>query len=251
MSYQLLALALVGLCIGSFVTAVVDRAGAGFKGLLSGRSRCPSCRTALGAADLIPVLSWLVLRRRCRHCGAPISASYPLTELAAATIGAVAGSLVADLVAAVVLAAVGWWLLAAALIDLREMRLPDALTLPLCATGLLLAAAGWPAQLALPLPAGALLGAVTGFVALALVRFAYARIRNNEGLGLGDAKLAAAAGAWLGATALPWLVLIAALVALAGATLVHGRLRGDLAVPFGPALALAFWGLLLAAQLGG
>lgn len=146
------------------------------------------------------------------------------------------------------LALVGWWLLALALIDLRTFRLPDALTLPLVAAGLLLAATGVPGGLALPSPADAALGAAAGFVGLAGIRWLYARVRGVEGLGLGDAKLAAAGGAWLGWAALPWLLLVAASAALAGAWLVHRSLRGDLAVPFGPALALALWALLLAAQ---
>lgn len=251
MTVAALGLALVGLCIGSFLTAVADRAGHGFAGLLTGRSRCPSCLATLGPRDLVPLASWLVQRGRCRHCGAPIAAAYPLTELGAGMVGALSGILVADPWPALAVATVGWWLMALALIDLRLFRLPDLLTLPLAAAGLLLAAAAWPAGLVLPDAGMAVAGAIAGFLALAIVRLIYARLRRAEGLGLGDAKLAGAAGAWLGPAALPWLVLLAALVALAGAALVHRQLRGDLAVPFGPALALAFWGLLLAAQLEG
>lgn len=193
-------------------------------------------------------MSWLARRGRCRQCGARISPAYPLTELAAFGIGAAAALLVPGPLAAGVVALAGWWLLALALIDLRTFRLPDALTLPLLGSGLLLAIARLPADLALPDPRDAALGAAAGLLVLLVIRWLYARARGVEGLGLGDAKLAAAAGAWLGWAALPWLLLLAASTALVGALIVHRRLRGDLAVPFGPALALAFWSLLLAAQ---
>lgn len=198
----------------------------------------------------MPLLSWLVSRGRCRHCGARVSPGYPLTELAAAAIGTAAGMLVPGPTSAAVVAVVGWWLLALALIDLRTYRLPDALTLPLVATGLLLATARVPGDLVLPGAKDAAIGAVAGLLVLVGIRWLYTRARGVEGLGLGDAKLAAAAGAWLGWAALPWLLLVAASAGLAGALILHRRLRGDLAVPFGPALALAFWGLLLAAQRG-
>jgi leader peptidase (prepilin peptidase)/N-methyltransferase len=245
-----IALALVGLCVGSFLTAMADRAADGFAGLLTGRSRCPSCHRTLAPRDLVPVVSWLALRGRCRHCQTSIPASYPLVELAAGAVGVLAGALVTSPSAALVVAIVGWWLMALALIDLRLFRLPDILTLPLAAAGLFLAAVQWPPSLVLPEAHLALVGAAAGFLTLAAIRLVYGWLRGIEGLGLGDAKLAGAAGAWLGPAALPWLVLLGALAALAGAAMVYRTLRGDLAVPFGSAVALAFWGLLLGAQLG-
>jgi leader peptidase (prepilin peptidase)/N-methyltransferase len=205
----------------------------------------------LGARDLVPLVSWIASRGRCRHCGAWISPAYPLTELVAAGIGAAAAALVPSTLSAGVVAVVGWWLLALALIDLRTFRLPDALTLPLLAAGLLLGTARTPVDMVLPNPTDAAIGTAAGFLVLAGIRWLYARARGVEGLGLGDAKLAAAAGCWLGWAVLPLLLLFAASAALVGALIVHRRLRGDLAVPFGPALALAFWTLLLAAQRGG
>ncbi len=198
----------------------------------------------------MPVLSWILSGGHCRHCGARISPAYPLTELAAAAIGTAAATVAPSLEAAGVVALVGWWLLALALIDLRTFRLPDALTLTLLAAGLGLATARLPVDLVLPDPRDAALGAAAGCLVLLSIRWLYSRTRGVEGLGLGDAKLAAAAGAWLGWAALPSLLLFAAATALVGALVVHRRLRGDLAVPFGPALALAFWSLLLAAQRG-
>jgi leader peptidase (prepilin peptidase)/N-methyltransferase len=121
--------------------------------------------------------------------------------------------------------------------------LPDLITLPLVLAGLAVTlalvpdAAFWNA-----------LGAVLGYLALRSIALAYRLVRGREGLGAGDAKLLAAAGAWLGAGALPSLVLIAALAALIGAGLaaIAGRsMRATTAVPFGPFLAAAFWVLWL------
>jgi leader peptidase (prepilin peptidase) / N-methyltransferase len=244
-----LAGALVGLCAGSFVGTLALRAPAGWRGMWWGRSRCPACGTTLAARDLVPLGSWLLAGGRCRHCGALLGAWYPLVELGAAAVGALSlGLLPAP--EAWLAALLGWWLLALALIDLRSWFLPDALTLPLLAAGLLLAAWGEFGGLRrLPTgvtPAGSLAGAAAGYLALAGIGYAYRRWRGREGLGLGDAKLLAAAGAWLGAASLPWVVLLAAVAGLALAAARGGDLRAETPVPFGPSLALAFWCCFLA-----
>jgi leader peptidase (prepilin peptidase)/N-methyltransferase len=133
----------------------------------------------------------------------------------------------------------GWSLLALAWIDLNTLRLPDALTLPLTAVGL---AAAWldPSSSLL----SSLIGAVAGYGAFLGVQVLYQLARGREGLGRGDAKLLAAGGAWLGWQALPWVVLLAALLGLALALLYRmrgARLTADTAVPFGPPLAFAIW----------
>ncbi|MGD9510206.1 MAG: A24 family peptidase [Geminicoccaceae bacterium] len=231
----------LGLCVGSFVGTLVLREPEGWRGVLLGRSRCPRCHTPLGAADLIPLWSWLAARARCRHCGAALSPFYPLVEIAAAAIGAVAFFLISapfNVPAAIL----GWWLLGLALIDLRSWRLPDVLTLPLVAFGIVAAWLGLLPEIGL---LEALLGAACGYLALAAVSWLYRRLRKRDGLGLGDAKLLAAAGAWLGPAALPWVILLAAPLGLLLALARHTPLRGDSAVPFGPPLALAFWLLFL------
>jgi leader peptidase (prepilin peptidase) / N-methyltransferase len=225
----------------------------GWRGLALGRSRCRACGARLAPRDLVPLWSWLGARGRCRHCGAKLPAFYPLVELAAAAVGAVslaAAAVVPSPPAALLAAPLGWWLLALAAIDLRSWRLPDALTLPLAAAGLVAAAAGL-------LPGGvgpwhALAGAALGYLTLAGLAWAYRRLRGREGLGLGDAKLLAAAGAWLGPAALPTVVLAAAVLGL-GLALLRGagRVRPETAVPFGPPLALAFWGMFLVQVVSG
>ncbi len=133
----------------------------------------------------------------------------------------------------------GWTLLALAECDRRAMLLPDALTLPLVAAGLGVAWGLFPERLL-----DHAIGAVVGYGALAGIAWVYARMRGREGLGLGDAKLLAAAGAWLGWQALAGVVVVAAAAALA-VTVARGALRGHLggsdAIAFGPFLALGLW----------
>jgi leader peptidase (prepilin peptidase) / N-methyltransferase len=232
--------------VGSFVGVVVMREPGGWRGLLLGRSRCLSCGTELAARDLVPLWSWVANHGRCRHCGAGIAAFYPLVEVVAAALGGVALGLL-DPPASWLAAVLGWWLLALALIDLRSWLLPDVLTLPLIGAGLAVAAAGLLPGVTL---GDAGLGAGAGYLALAGVGWIYRRLRGREGLGMGDAKLLAAAGAWLGAAWLPWVLLLAALLGL-GFALVRSRpIRAETAVPFGPPLALAFWALFVVAGAG-
>jgi leader peptidase (prepilin peptidase)/N-methyltransferase len=232
---------LLGACIGSFVCTLALRAPGGWQGMWLGRSRCPACGTVLPPADLVPLVSWLASRGRCRHCGAGVSPYYPLVELGALAIGALAQGWLPGSPGWLA-ALLGWWLLALALIDLEAWLLPDAMTLPLIAAGLVASALELTPARSFQ---NAMAGAVAGYAALAGLGYLYRRLRGHEGLGLGDAKLLAAAGAWLGTVSLPWVVLTAALLGLALALARARPLRAKTAVPFGPPIALAFWGMFL------
>lgn len=223
--------------VGSFLGVLVLRLPAG-DGVVLGRSACPHCGRALGARDLVPVLSWLAHGGRCRHCRAGLSRFYPAVELAALAVALWAAALLDGwlLWAA---CAFGWTLLALALIDWRHLILPDSLTLPLIPAGLAVAYALAPANLA---PHA--VGAVAGFAVFWLVGLGYRRLRGREGLGLGDAKLMAAAGAWLSWTGLPSVVVAAGALALAA--VLAGSFAGRAPswtdkVPFGTYLAAAAW----------
>lgn len=221
--------------VGSFIGLAVLRRGTGAP-IVFGRSRCRACGRGLGPADLVPVASWLAFRGRCRDCGARIGFYYPAMELAAFGLALCAVAAAPGWIGWLG-AALGWALLALAAIDLREMTLPDMLTLPLIAAGLLIAA------LAFPRPFDHLIGAALGGAVFAVLGWGWERATGREALGLGDAKLFAAAGAWLGWQGLPSVLLIAALAGLAMALvrtlLGRGGLRAPL--PFGPALATGFW----------
>jgi leader peptidase (prepilin peptidase)/N-methyltransferase len=232
--------------VGSVLGVLIVRLPAG-EGVVFGRSRCRACAHPLAPADLVPLVSWLVRRGRCRYCGAPVSALYPGVELAAIVVVAWAAVAVpAGLVWPSAL--LGWMLLALALIDLRALVLPDVLTLPLAAAGL--AIVWWLNQAA---PVDHAVGAALGWLTFRLIAAAYARLRRREGLGRGDAKLAAATGAWVGWQGLPTAVLLgslAALVAIAVGVAAGRSVDAASRIPFGPFLALGLWLTWLYGPLG-
>ena len=197
----------VGAIVGSFLNVVVARVPAG-ESVVHPRSRCPRCRSPIAWYDNVPVLSWILLRGRCRRCGVAIPLRYPALELAGAAVAWLAwtrhGLGPAALAELVLVDA----LVALALIDLATWLLPHALTWPLIAAGLVAAAAG-----AAPVASvrGSALGAAAGFAAFALVAAVGKLVTRKEALGFGDVWLLAGLGAWLGAPALLPVVLLASL----------------------------------------
>ena len=251
-----IAAAILGACIGSFLNVVAWRLPRQESVVLP-PSHCPRCGTQLRWFENLPVLGWLGLRGHCRHCGAPISPRYPLVELLSA------GLWVAVTMAAptamgpgappLALVVAGWvlvsWLLPLVLIDLDHLWLPE----PLCRFGLVLgllftAGLGWMQGpgVARELIGQHLLAAGLGLVGFEAVSAIAQKLMGRPALGLGDAKLAALLGAWLGLTGLGVTVVLAV---FAGAIFgVVGRLSGRLGrhqpLPFGPFLAaggLAVW----------
>ncbi len=223
--------------VGSFLGLLIVRLPVGGR-VLFARSACQACDHPLGPADLVPVFSWLASRGRCRHCDAPIGAIHIAIELAALALAAWAATIVSGwlLWASCVL---GWTLLALAVIDWRHQILPDQLTLPLVVFGLGVAYAVHAEGVA-----HHAIGAAAGFAAFAVIGWAYRRVRRREGLGLGDAKLLAGAGAWVSWTGLPGVVLTAAVMALMAAiagALAGRALRSDTRLALGPYLALGTW----------
>lgn len=197
----------LGAIIGSFLGTIVSRWPRG-QSVVRGRSRCDGCDRALNALDLVPLASWLLARGKCRICGARIDRVHPLIELGCALIGGFC-AWAFDPLAALFFAAGGWLLLTLAVLDARHMWLPDALILPLAALGLTLG--DW----ILPAPfLDRVIGTVAGIILFALLAFVYRRLRGRDGLGLGDAKLLGAIGAWMGWQALPFVLLIASMAAL-------------------------------------
>jgi leader peptidase (prepilin peptidase) / N-methyltransferase len=223
--------------IGSFLGVLVTRLPHG-RPIVIGRSACDHCGHALGPADLVPIASWLALRGRCRYCDAKITTLPLIIEVGAVLVAVWAASVSGGLAlwAGCVL---GWMLLTLAAIDFRDGILPDVLTLPLIALGLVATYFFGPGEVL-----DSAIGAAAGFAIFALIRLLYRRLRGREGLGLGDAKLLAASGAWVTWIDLPNVVLIGAAVGLVLALIM--RLRGQeltlsQQVPFGPALCLGTW----------
>jgi len=257
--------AVVGLLVGSFLNVVILRLPAALlhdwksqcrelleldadeqpapAGVATGRSRCPACGRAIAWYDNIPVISWLWLGMRCRHCATRIPVRYPIVEALAAvlsiTVIAVLGPTPQGLSGLVLT----WTLIAATGIDLDHHLLPDQLTLPLLWAGLVLNLFGVFTDLQ-----SAVIGAVAGYLVLWLVYHVFRLVTGKEGMGYGDFKLLAAIGAWFGWQVLPSVILLAAGVgAVVGIVLIALRQRGrEVPIAFGPFLAAAGWLVLVA-----
>ena len=215
--------------------------------LLVPRSACPHCHHAISAWENIPVVSYLILRGKCRGCNAAISPRYPVVEAISGILCGFAawhfGFGLATMGAILLI----WALLALTAIHFDTQFLPDDITMPLIWTGLLFNLYG-----AFTTLSGALLGAIFGYLALWSVYWLFKLITGKEGMGYGDFKLLAALGAWLGWQLLPLIIILSSLVgAVVGITLIvavkHGR---DIPIPFGPYLAgggliALFWGKTL------
>jgi leader peptidase (prepilin peptidase)/N-methyltransferase len=245
-TYFTALLALLGLLVGSFLNVVIARVPAG-ESVVQPRSRCPRCGSEIAARDNIPVLSWALLKGKCRHCAEPISVRYPIVELTHAALWMVMlwhFGWTWQLPAYLYFASVG---LALAVIDLDTKRLPNALTLPsYVVLGLLLllpavAEPDWGAYLT------AWLGALALFAFYFLLAVIY-----PSGMGFGDVKLAGVLGlvlGWLG-----WSVVLVGgflgflLGAVVGGALMLVRRAGRKSkIPFGPfmlagALLAVLWG---------
>lgn len=243
-----------GAIIGSFLNVVIHRAPALWGlidpedaprgNLATPRSYCPSCRATLRFWQIIPILSYIGLQGRCAKCRVKIPPRYLLVELTGAAAAVMSLAVFGFTFAAFFASFFFFALITLAAIDWETGYLPDAITLPLIGAGLIAAAVGHFT----PFP-DAMIGAAAGYGALWAVAAGYERWRGRAGLGMGDAKLLAALGAWCGWAALPLIVFGAALIALGAVGLM--RLRGadinnDTAIPFGPALALSGAAMLIA-----
>jgi leader peptidase (prepilin peptidase)/N-methyltransferase len=209
------------------------------------RSRCPACNHSIAATDNIPVLSYLALRGRCRHCQARISPRYPMVEAATAAASAVVAIVLGPTPVIVGGLLFTWFLVALTLIDLDHKLLPDDLTLPLLWCGLLFSLVPIAAFTD---PRSAIVGAAAGYLSLWTVFHLFKLATGKEGMGYGDFKLLAAIGAWLGWQMLPLVILLSAGVGTiigVGLLAFRGGTRNT-AIPFGPFLAAAGWIAMLA-----
>ena len=224
--------AVYGLLIGSFLNAWAWRLAHGEK-ITAGRSACPKCHHRIRAYDNIPVVSWLILRGRCRDCGSPISWRYPVGEgLTAVLFAAVAAFdglswiLVPHLVFVSAMVLVSQ-------VDLEKQIIPDVVILPAALVGLpLMIAFGegpwweWP------------VAGVAAAGALFLISEVYYRLRHVEGMGLGDVKMALCMGIYLGVSVVPAFFIAFVGGALIGVfVLALNKGDGKTAIPFGPFLA--------------
>jgi leader peptidase (prepilin peptidase) / N-methyltransferase len=220
-----------GAVAGSFVTVVAHRLPRG-EGFVRGHSRCPRCGSEIAAYDNVPIVSWLLLRGRCRHCGGPISPRYPIAEaglgaLYAGTVLALGTDDAAELALGLVLCTV---LAAIALTDLERRIIPNRIVLAGAVAGVAIVLVGDLGDLGERALAVAIAGG-----ALLVLAFLYPR-----GMGMGDAKLVAMMAIYLGRAIAPALLVGFAAGAVVGLALIarHGATARKRAVPFGPFLAL-------------
>ena len=225
---------LFGLVLGSFLNVVIYRLPRG-ESLWRHRSRCPQCGHQIAAYDNIPVLSYLLLRARCRHCGTRIPGRYPLVELLGVLCLGLAAWVSPSLTSAVVRAAFLLAMVVVFFVDLDHRIIPDEISLGGIVVGL--AAAPWVGVGRVD----ALIGAAVGVVSFLLIAVGYQKLRGISGMGGGDIKLAGALGAFLG-----WkgFLLTVVLGSLAGSMLgilllARRRATGQTALPFGCFLAPA------------
>lgn len=237
-----LVAALFGACIGSFLNVVIHRLPRG-QSVVTPPSRCPTCGYLLRWYDNVPVFGWLLLRGRCRQCRNRISIQYPIVELLTALLFALVvwltppGPLLASRLVLVCILIVLFG------IDLEHQILPNSITLPGIVAGLLfstIAPPGWR---------DALIGTVLGAAILYAIAWAYYLWRREEGLGMGDVKMLAMVGAFLGWKAVLVTLVLAsfsgASIGVALIALQRGNMK--LALPFGTFLAMG----TLAAMLVG
>ena len=219
-----------GLIVGSFITVVAYRVPRG-ESIVGPRSRCPTCGAQIAAYDNIPVFSWVLLRGQSRCCGEPISARYPLTELGlgalyAATVAVLwgdGGEIALGLVFVTML-------LAVTVTDLEQRIIPNKILIVAALAGAVIAAVADPGSLAERAIAAAAAGGLLFAAALAYPR----------GMGLGDVKLAATMGIFLGRNVAPAILIALLAGSLIGLAMIarDGAAARKKAIPFGPFLAL-------------
>ena len=210
------------------------------------RSRCKSCLNPILFRDLIPVLSWVLLKGRCRNCSVRISWRYPIVE----TLGCLFAILLVghfEITVAMFCAGVCFALLiATSTIDVERGMLLDELTYPLLWCGLV-TSIWFQHSNVFPSPSEAIVGVIAGYLSFWLINFLFRVVRKKDGLGHGDFKLLAAIGAWVGWHLLPVVVLIAITIGL-----VYGIVRvlqkeysQEDGIPFGPFLAMGAIGTVI------
>jgi len=242
-TFSTMAMAIFGLLVGSFANVCVHRIPRGAS-VISPGSQCPSCHTAIAWYDNIPLLSWLLLGGKCRHCKQSISWRYPFLEWSMGVIWGVLAwffpiSETPMLLAQAITLVTLLWILT--LIDLETFLLPNALTFPGIALGLWFA---WQAGYFMD----ALIGAVAGYLFFWSIAKLFLIFTGREGMGQGDFKLLAMLGAFMGWQALPFIILLSSVTgAMFGSMallLSRKGLRAE--IPYGPYLAAAgviwfFW----------
>lgn len=238
---MLVLIFLIGLCLGSFLNVVIYRLPRE-QSLALPSSHCPKCKHKLKWFHNIPLFSYFYLKAKCKFCHKKISWIYPFVELLTAVTCVFlylhfgSNRLFLETVVFSLI------LISLVFIDFEHQILPDELTLLLLWIGLIVSILPGFTE-----PSEAIVGAAAGYFSLWFIAKLYEFVTHREGMGYGDFKLLAALGAWAGWQALPWIVLVAALLGsiVALGLIMLKKANGKTAIAFGPYLALAGWIVLL------
>ena len=219
---------------GSFANVCIYRLPQN-KGVILGRSYCPKCKQKINWYDNIPILSFIIIRGRCSNCKKPISLQYPLIELLSIIVLITIYLLFGVTATTLLLMILALNFIIIFFIDLKHYIIPDILTFPMMALGFIKSFMPNLNPL-FPNFINSFLGGIIGYGIIWLIIFAYKKLRNQEGMGLGDAKLLAVIGFWFGWIAIPFVIFISSIVALVlvSPSLFNKSKKLSSEIPFGP-----------------
>ncbi|GAA5317760.1 MAG: type IV prepilin peptidase/methyltransferase PilD [Candidatus Pelagadaptatus aseana] len=257
--FLIFSITLLGLVVGSFLNVVIHRVPLMMQNswkrdccellqqpapdikkisLVYPNSRCPSCEAPIRAWQNIPVISYLFLGGKCANCKTSISKRYPIIELVTGILSGFLAYTFGPTEQLLYTLILTWALISLTMIDIDHQLLPDNITLPLLWLGIIANISGTFTDLE-----SSILGAIFGYLSLWFVYWLFKLVTGKEGMGFGDFKLLAALGAWMGWQALPQIIILSsvvgAVIGIAG-ILIQGRDK-NVAIPFGPYLAIAGW----------
>ena len=235
-----LALFFFGIICGSFVNVCIYRLPKN-KSIVTGRSFCPKCKKKIIWYDNIPLLSFILLKSKCRFCKKPINSQYFIVELITAISFVSIYYFFGLTLAALLLLILSVFFIIIFFIDLKHFIIPNELTFPLMIIGFFKSFDPNLNQTIFPNYINSLIGGVFGYLIIWLIIFFYKKVRKKEGMGLGDAKLLAVIGFWFGWFSIPFTIFMSSVVALIFVvpSLINKSRKMSSQIPFGPYIIIA------------
>ena len=237
---------ILGSLFGSFSNVCIYRLPSN-KGIVLGRSSCPGCKKVIKWYDNIPLFSFILLKAKCRNCDFKISQQYFIVELFTATIFALIFFIYGLSTTTLLLLILTVFFVIIFFIDLKHFIIPNELTFPLMLIGFIKSFDPFLNQSLFPNFLNSLIGGLVGYAIIWLIIFLYKKIRNKEGMGLGDAKLLSAIGFWFGWASIPIVIFFSSLIAIIYVTpsLIKKSRNLSAEIPFGPYLIIGWVGFII------
>ena len=235
-----LALFFFGIICGSFANVCIYRLPKN-KSIVTGRSSCPNCKKKIIWYDNIPLLSFILLKSKCRFCKKPINSQYFIVELITAISFVSIYYFFGLTLATLLLSILSVFFIIIFFIDLKHFIIPNELTFPLMIIGFFKSFDPNLNQTIFPNYINSLIGGVFGYLIIWLIIFFYKKVRKKEGMGLGDAKLLAVVGFWFGWFSIPFTIFMSSVVALIFVlpSLINKSRKMSSQIPFGPYIIIA------------